>query len=86
MKDDILSIDPVHLQDDEYLVLQECTVADCHNALLARVWGSTNIGGGDARHNRVRIIVERYGLVEMQRGLRTVRSIVKASGFVIGAA
>ncbi|MEO9077918.1 MAG: hypothetical protein ABI268_01275, partial [Rhodanobacter sp.] len=26
----ILSIEPVHLQDDEYPVLQECASADCH--------------------------------------------------------
>jgi predicted transcriptional regulator len=30
--------------------------------------------------------MERYGLVEMQRGLRTVRPVAKASEFVIKAA
>ena len=86
VEDDVLGIEPIHLQDDAYLVRQECAVADRHDASLARVWGSTNIGDDDARHNRVRIIMERYGLVEMQRGLRTARPVVKASGFVIRAA
>lgn len=43
VKDDILSVRPVHLNDDEYLVLQECAVADCRMAHVVRVW---NAGGG----------------------------------------
>ncbi|PWK85314.1 hypothetical protein [Fulvimonas soli] len=39
-KDDILSIEPVHLQDDEYLVLQECATADCTRAAIVRVWNA----------------------------------------------
>jgi hypothetical protein len=38
VQDDILYIRPVHLNDDEYLVLQECAVADCSVAKLVRVW------------------------------------------------
>jgi len=38
VKDDILSIEPVHLTDDEYLVLQECATADCSQAAIVRVW------------------------------------------------
>ena len=38
VKDDILSIEPIHLNDDEYLVLQECASADCSQASLIRVW------------------------------------------------
>ncbi|HKZ09534.1 MAG TPA: hypothetical protein VJL61_02370 [Rhodanobacteraceae bacterium] len=39
VKDDILSVRPLRLNDDEYLVLQECAVADCSQAHLVRVWG-----------------------------------------------
>jgi hypothetical protein len=35
---DILSVEPVHLADDEYLVLQECATADCQQASIVRVW------------------------------------------------
>jgi hypothetical protein len=38
VKDDILSVHPVHLNDDDYLVLQECAAADCSRAHLVRVW------------------------------------------------
>lgn len=38
VKDDILSVQPVHLADDEYLVLQECATADCSEAAIVRVW------------------------------------------------
>jgi hypothetical protein len=40
-KDDILSVHPVHLNDDEYLVLQKCAVSGCRMARLVRVWGTT---------------------------------------------
>ncbi|HUA79439.1 MAG TPA: resistance to Congo red protein [Dyella sp.] len=40
--DDVLSVDPVHLADDDYLVVQECAVADCSQASIVRVW---NAGG-----------------------------------------
>ena len=42
---DILTVQPMHLNDDEYLVLQECASADCSVAKLVRVWsveGSTS--------------------------------------------
>lgn len=42
VKDDILSIQPIRLAGDEYLVLQECAVADCSEARIVRVW---NAGG-----------------------------------------
>jgi hypothetical protein len=38
VKDDILSVQPIHLADDEYLVLQECATADCSQAAIVRVW------------------------------------------------
>jgi hypothetical protein len=41
VKDDILSVHPLRLNDDEYLVLQECASADCSQAHLVRVWGHT---------------------------------------------
>jgi hypothetical protein len=53
VKDDILSVRPLRLNDDEYLVLQECAVADCSLAHLVRVWGHTGaltpIGNNDYR-------------------------------------
>ncbi|HZX71158.1 MAG TPA: hypothetical protein VFE77_10110 [Rhodanobacter sp.] len=67
VKDDILSIEPVHLQDDEYLVLQECASADCHVASLVRVWSANDIGGDDARNNRVWIIHENKYFIWLKR-------------------
>lgn len=67
VKDDILSIEPVHLQDDEYLVLQECASADCHLASLVRVWDSSNIGGDNMRYNRVWITHENKYFIWLKR-------------------
>lgn len=67
VKDDILSIEPVHLQDDEYLVLQECASADCHEASLVRYWNADDIGGGDTRHNRVWITHENKYFIWLKR-------------------
>lgn len=53
VKDDILSVQPIRLNDDEYLVLQECAAADCSEARLVRVWGYegalTPVGNSDYR-------------------------------------
>lgn len=53
VKDDILSVWPLRLNDDEYLVLQECASADCSQAHLVRVWGHTGaltpVGNNDYR-------------------------------------
>jgi hypothetical protein len=49
VKGDILSIQPINLADNEYLVLQECAVADCSEARLVRVWNS--LGATSAVHN-----------------------------------
>jgi hypothetical protein len=67
VQDDILSIEPVHLQDDEYLVLQECASAGCHDASLVRFWTSSNIGGDDTRRNRVRITHENKYFIFLAR-------------------
>ena len=45
VKDDILSVQPVHLNDDEYLVLQECATADCRMAHVVRVWNAQGAFG-----------------------------------------
>jgi len=67
VKDDILSIEPVHLQDNEYLVLQECASADCHEASLVRYWNSGDIGGDRTRHNRVWITHENKYFIWLKR-------------------
>lgn len=67
VKDDILSVQPVHLNDDEYLVLQECASADCREASLVRFWTADNIGGEDSRYNRVRITHENKYFIWMKR-------------------
>lgn len=36
--EDILSVEPKYLADDDYLVVQECASADCSRASLVRVW------------------------------------------------
>jgi hypothetical protein len=68
VKDDILSVQPVHLNDDEYLVLQECASADCRQAHVVQVW---NAGGAVGRvHNgdgRVWIAHENKYFLWMQR-------------------
>lgn len=51
VKDDILSIQPLRLADNEYLVLQECARADCREAHVVRVWnaaGATDPAGNSA--------------------------------------
>ena len=40
VKGDILSIQPIRLADNEYLVLQECATADCSQAAIVRVWNT----------------------------------------------
>ena len=40
VKGDILSIQPIRLADNEYLVLQECATADCRQAAIVRVWNT----------------------------------------------
>jgi hypothetical protein len=53
VEDDILSVHPVHLNDDDYLVLQECAASDCSRAHLVRVWDAngalTPVGNSDYR-------------------------------------
>jgi len=53
VKDDILSVQPIRLNDNEYLVLQECAAGDCSQAHLVRVWGHTGaltpVGNSDYR-------------------------------------
>lgn len=65
--DDILSIEPVHLQDNEYLILQECASADCREASLVRYWSADNIGGDDTRRNRVWITHENKYFIWLKR-------------------
>ena len=67
VKDDILSIEPIHLQDDEYLVLQECASADCHEASIVRFWNSDDIGGADTRRNRVWITHQNKYFIWLKR-------------------
>ncbi|MGA0588280.1 hypothetical protein ACO2Q2_14295 [Dyella sp. KRB-257] len=68
VKGDILSVQPVHLNDDEYLVLQECAVADCRMAHLVQVW---NAGGavGRVRNSEARVWIahENKYFIWMQR-------------------
>ncbi|MBD8899709.1 hypothetical protein [Rhodanobacter sp. DHG33] len=66
-KGDILNIEPMSLQDDEYLVLQECASADCHEASVVRFWTADNIGGEDTRYNRVRITHENKYFIWLKR-------------------
>ncbi|MGH8305846.1 MAG: hypothetical protein ACRETG_09570, partial [Steroidobacteraceae bacterium] len=37
---DLLQIRPLRLNDDEYLILQKCTSADCTKAEVVRAWNS----------------------------------------------
>lgn len=67
VKGDILNIEPMSLQDDEYLVLQECASADCREASVVRFWTTDNLGGGDARYNRVRITHENKYFIWLKR-------------------
>lgn len=68
VKDDILSVQPVHLGEDEYLVLQECAVADCRMAHVVRIW---NAGGalGAVQNSEMRVWIkhENKYFIWMQR-------------------
>lgn len=53
---DILSVEPVHLNDNDYLVLQECASADCTSVGIVRFWnaqGAATLALGS--ENRIRI-------------------------------
>lgn len=57
VKDDILSVEPVHLNDNDYLVLQECASADCTSVGIVRVWnaqGSATLARGSETRIRIR--------------------------------
>ncbi len=65
---DILSVQPIRLAGDEYLVLQECAVADCSQARIVRVW---NAGGATGlvrqSDDRVRIRHENKYFIWLMR-------------------
>jgi len=55
VKDDILSVQPLRLADNEYLVVQECATADCRMAHVVRVWnagGAVGMGAGNGAIQR----------------------------------
>jgi hypothetical protein len=56
---DLLSVQPLHLADDEYVVLQECTRADCTQAQILRVWGP--FGATTGAHDPNRLILSHDG-------------------------
>jgi hypothetical protein len=58
VEDDILSVQPIHLDDDEYLVVQACASADCREARLVRVW-DTNGATTPVRTSENRIWITR---------------------------
>lgn len=68
VKGDILSVQPLRLNDDEYLVLQECASADCRLARVVQVW---NAGGavGRVRNSDARVWIahENKYFIWMQR-------------------
>lgn len=68
VKGDILSVRPINLNEDEYLVLQECASADCSKARIVRVW---NAGGATGwvhnSENRVRISHENKYFIWLKR-------------------
>jgi hypothetical protein len=75
VKGDVLSIEPVRINDDEYLVLQECAQADCAMASVRRVWnhlGSVNTEGANgeriliSHENKYWIWLKRLPLVQAQ--------------------
>lgn len=40
---DVLSIHPINLQDNEYLVLQECVTPTCNEAKIIRLWDTSGV-------------------------------------------
>jgi hypothetical protein len=67
-KDDILSIRPTRMKDDEYFVLQECISTDCLRAQILRVWTSHGALGITAhQQDRVSIPHEGKFFMWMQR-------------------
>ncbi|MEP7184416.1 MAG: hypothetical protein ABI767_01150 [Rhodanobacter sp.] len=68
VKDDILSVQPVHLNDDEFLVLQECASGDCRQANLVRVWTAGGaLGRVQNSDARISIKHENKYFIWMQR-------------------
>jgi hypothetical protein len=59
LQGDILSVQPLHMPDDEYFVLQECASADCTMARVLRVWGP--FGATTKVHDPNRIIIAHEG-------------------------
>jgi len=56
---DLLSVQPLRLADDEYLVLQECASADCTHTQILRVWGP--FGATTGAHDPNRLIISHDG-------------------------
>jgi hypothetical protein len=56
---DLLSVQPLRLAEDEYLVLQECISADCTKAQILRVWGP--FGATTGVHDPNRLILSHDG-------------------------
>lgn len=57
VKDDVLSVEPVHLADTDYLVVQECASADCSTASIVRVW-NPNGATTAVRNSETRIQIQ----------------------------
>jgi len=53
---DILKIQPVNLQDDEYLVLQVCVTRSCDEARIVRLW-DTNGVMAQTRHDSSQVTI-----------------------------
>ncbi|MBB6183579.1 hypothetical protein [Oleiagrimonas soli] len=55
---DVLSVQPVNLQDNEYLVLQECVTQRCDEAKIVRVWNTNgSIATAPQMHAGDRIMI-----------------------------
>lgn len=81
VKDDILSVQPLRLADNEYLVVQECATADCRMAHVVRVWnvdGAVGMadGNGPIQHapNRIWIKHENKYFIWLHRMPEIVRT------------
>jgi hypothetical protein len=65
---DLLSIRPLRLNNDEYLILQRCRLPDCTDTQVVRAWNAAgNMGPYPVTSNKMRIARDSMYMLWMQR-------------------
>jgi hypothetical protein len=65
---DLLSIRPLRLNNDEYLILQRCTSPECTEPQVVRAWNASGYMGPDpVTSNKIPIVRDNTYMLWMQR-------------------